>query len=110
VTESLLSSSTIKQQILANSDVSGIRRRSENNPDPQHEQNIIEMADALERMKSVPGWIYLENYMMKVIMDAMLNDSDKDLYKGMINVMHFIDQTIKARDSIFARREKRDNG
>lgn len=108
MSDSLLSSSEIKKQILANSDISGIRRRTENNTDPQHEQNIIDMADALERMKSVPGWVYTEAYMMKIIMGSLLEDRDKDLYKGMINVMQFVDQTIKARDSIFARREKKD--
>jgi hypothetical protein len=108
VSEFSLSSSSIKREILANSDISGIRRRAENNPDPQHEQNIIEMADALERMKNTPGWVYLENYMMKIIMDAMLQDRDKDLYKGTVNILQFVDQTIKARDGIFARREKKD--
>ena len=106
----LLSSSEIKKQILANSDISGIRRRTENNVDPQHEQNIIEMADALEKLRDTQGWIYLENYMMRIIMDTVLEDKNKDLSKGMINAMHFIDQTIKARDTILARREAKDNG
>ena len=64
----MLSSIDIKKQIIQESDISGIRRRTENLIDVNQEQALIEQADALERLTSEKGWIFLEAYMMKVIM------------------------------------------
>jgi len=103
-----LSSPEIKRQILGDSDISGIRRRMENQIDPNHEQDIIDQADALEKMISSSGWTVLEAYMMKNIMGTLLQGTNKELTPGMINTMQYVDQMLKLRDSIFARREKKD--
>lgn len=102
----MLSSTEIKKQIIAASDISGIRKRVENTLDEGKEHDLIEQADALERLTGEKGWVYLEAYMMRIIMDCLLKDEQKDLAKGMINVMQYVSQIIKIRDNIFERREK----
>jgi len=104
----MLSSIDIKKQIIQESDISGIRRRTENLIDVNQEQALIEQADALERLTSEKGWIFLEAYMMKVIMGSLLEEKDRELSKGMINVMQYIAQLIKVRDGIFERRKERE--
>lgn len=104
----MLSSMDIKKQIIQESDISGIRRRTENLIDVNQEQALIEQADALERLTGEKGWIFLEAYMMKIIMSSLLEEKDRELSKGMINVMQYIAQIIKVRDSIFERRKEKE--
>jgi hypothetical protein len=104
----VLSSVDIKRELLQQSDMTGIRKRATLNPDPDFEQNVIDQADALEKMVATQGWTYAETYMMKIVMNSLLEDKDKELAKGMINLMHYIDQMIRARNQIFERREKKD--
>lgn len=104
----MLSSANIKKEILEQSDMTGIRKRAVLNDNPDFEQDVIEQADALEKLTQTKGWVYLEAYMMKIVMNSLLEDKDKELAKGMINTMHYIDQMIRARNQIFERREKKD--
>jgi hypothetical protein len=106
--EPVLSSANIKKEILEQSDMTGIRKRAVLNDNPDFEQDVIEQADALEKLTQTKGWVYLEAYMMKIVMNSLLEDKDKELAKGMINTMHYIDQMIRARNQIFERREKKD--
>ena len=102
----LLDSSKIKQQILQQSDLTGIRKRVTSNFDADYEQAIIDQADALEKMTATQGWSCLEVYIMKIIMNALLEEKDRELSKGMINIMQYIDQVIRGRNMILERREK----
>ena len=101
-----LSSADIKRELLEQSDISGIRKRAEGRAvDKDHENIIIEQADALEALTHEKGWAYLEAYMMSKVMNNLLKNEDKELAPGMINTMHFIDQMIRARNQIIERRK-----
>lgn len=103
----MLSSVDIKKELLQQSDMTGIRKRAVQSTDPDMENGIIEQADALEQLTKVKGWVYLEAYMMKVVMDSLLKDEQKENARGMVNIMHYIDQMIRARNIILERRESK---
>lgn len=101
------SSAKIKQNILLESDITGFRKKIETDF-VNKDQEVIDWGDAYESMTQTKGWTYLEAYMMKIIMASMLQDREKELSKGMINVMQHVDQVIKARNDIFERREAKE--
>ena len=99
----------IKRQILMESDGSGIRKRIQNQTESGlTEGDILEMGGAFERMVETTGWMHLEAYLMKnANLVAMLYETDP-LRKGKaaayVELMQYIDQIIKARKDILARR------
>ena len=104
----MLSSVDIKRELLQQSDMTGIRKRAVLNEDPNFEQNIIEQADALEKMVATSGWVYLEAYMMTIVREYLVEHKHSELVDGIIRSMQYVDQIIKARNQIFERREKKD--
>ncbi len=99
----LLSSSTIRREIFANSDITGVRKKIMNEMSEAQRGDYVKMGDALEQMVNTEGWVYAQEYMMKLIMGSVLNDENKDITKGFINLLHFIDQVIKAKNEIKAK-------
>lgn len=101
----ILSSSVIKRNILAESDITGIRKRLQEKMTGDQEATYLEIGDALESLVKQKGWSFLEAYMMKYIMGNLLTDDNKDVTKGFINLMHYIDQMIKVKNEILEKRQ-----
>lgn len=117
----MLSSAEIKRQILIQSDKSGFKERwLKQPPAPEGitEDEIIEMANALEALSKTKGWNYIESFMLREIdVVGVFYGESPDATKighgkAMIKLMHYVDQTIKARDEIIKRRanEEREKG
>jgi hypothetical protein len=98
----ILSSGNIMREILANSDITGIRKKIKQELTREQRGDFVEMGDAFEKMVNESGWIYLQAYMMKHIMGNMLSGENNELTKGFINIMHYIDQVIRAKTEIKA--------
>jgi hypothetical protein len=110
MSQPILSSGSIMREILASSEVTGIRKKLQQTLTQEQRGDFVKMGDAFERMVSEPGWAYLQAYMMKFIMGGLLTGETNDFTKGFINVLHYVDQIIKTRDMIrekeLAEREK----
>lgn len=104
--ESVLSSSNIKREILANSDITDIRKKIQEKLTSDQEETYLEMGEALENLTRHKGWNYLEAYMMKFIMGNLLNDDQNGYTKGFINLMHYVDQMIRIRNDILEKRRE----
>lgn len=98
-----LSSPMIKRQILMESDITGIRKRIALEITDEQRGDYIKMGESFENLVKSEGWVYLEAYMMKHIMNRILLDEEKEVTKGFINLMHYIDQIIRAKDDIRAK-------
>jgi hypothetical protein len=97
----LLSSGNIMREILANSDITGIRKRIKQDLDIEQRGDFAKMGDAFEQMVQTDGWVFLQAYMMKRIMGDMFGETS-GYTKGYINILHYIDQVCKVRDDIRA--------
>lgn len=113
-----LSSAEIKRQILMDSDKSGVRKRIEQAIENQSmtEGEIIETANALEALTKTKGWVYIESFMLRrmditglIFMEGD-NSAQKGIARGYMELMQYIDQTIKARDTILDRETKKETG
>lgn len=104
--DKILSSGNIKREILANSDITGIRKRMQGKMTSDQEGTYVAMGEALEGLTQHKGWAYLEAYMMKFIMGSLLSDDNKDITKGFVNIMHYIDQIVRFKNDILEKREE----
>lgn len=100
MTQPILSSAMIKRQMLMESDVTGIRKRIALEITDEQRGDYIKMGEAFEHLVQSEGWVYLEAYMMKYIMNRILLDEKEEITKGFINLMHYVDQIIRAKDDI----------
>lgn len=96
----ILSTAGIKRQIIAESDITGIRKRIASELTREQCADYIKMGEAFEKLVQTEAWVYLQAYMMKHIMNSLLLDTDKALTRGFINLMHYVDQVIKAKDDL----------
>lgn len=96
----IISSGSILREILANSDITGIRKRLKQELTQEQRGDFAKMGDAFEQMVKTDGWTFLQAYMMKRIMSNLLSGDADESVKGFINVLHYIDQIIKVRDDI----------
>lgn len=102
----ILSSSNIKRQILAESDITGIRKRLQEKMTGDQEGTFLEIGDALESLVQHKGWTFLEAYMMKSIKEKLLNPDEPNPYtQGFINLMHYIDGMIRVKNDILEKRK-----
>ena len=104
----ILSSGNIMREILANSDVVGVRKRLKETLTQEQRGDFVKMGDAFESMVNTPGWVYLQTYMMKHIMGNLLTGETNENTKGFINLIHYIDQIIQFRDGVKA--QEREEG
>lgn len=114
-----LSSAEIKRQILVSSDKSGIRAKIQQALENQSmtEGEVIESGNAFEAMTKMHGWILLESFMLRRmdITGLIFSEGDtlaqKGIARGYMELMQYIDQTIKARDAILEQeRTKEETG
>ena len=113
-----LSSADIKRQILMNSDKSGIRTKIQQALENQSmtEGEILESGNAFEAMTKTKGWILIEAFMLRrmditgLIFTEGDNSAQKGIARGYMELMQYIDQTIKARDMILDRESKKETG
>jgi len=106
-----LSSAEIKRQILMASDQSGIKKRIQQALENQTmtEGEVIETGNALETLSKTKGWTYVEAFMLRRmdIVGLVFNEKDnspqKGIARGYMELMHYIDQTIRMRDDILER-------
>ena len=113
-----LSSAEIKRQILMNSDKSGIRAKIEQAIDNQSmtEGEVIESGNAFEALTQTKGWILIESFMLRrmditgLIFTEGDNSAQKGIARGYMELMQYIDQTIKTRDIILDKGSKKEKG
>ncbi len=99
----ILSSAGIKRQILAESDITGIRKKIASEITAEQRGDWVKMGDAFEHLVQSEAWVYLEAYMMKFVMNKILTNEGSELTPGFINLMHYVDQVIRAKDDIKAK-------
>jgi len=99
LTQPILSSGNIMREILANSEITGIRKRMKQTLTVEQRGDFANMGDAFEKMVQTDGWMFLQTYMMKIIMGSMLGEPHEST-RGFINLFHYIDQIIRLRDDI----------
>lgn len=101
-----MDSAQLKRQIIDQSEISGIRKNLIQNKDSGITQDdIIEMGIAMEQTVNTKGWSYIEAYLLKKCDPTLIlfGDSSPDIKgeaRGAVNVMHYIDQTIKAKNEL----------
>lgn len=113
-----LSSAEIKRQILINSDKSGIRAKIQQALENQTmtEGEVLETGNAFEDLTKTKGWIFIESFMFRrmditgFIFAEGDNSAQKGIARGYMELMQYIDQTIKARDKIHERESKKEEG
>ena len=98
----ILSSGNIMREILANSDITNIRTRLKKELTADQRGDFAKMGYAYEQLVKTDGWVFLQAYMMKHIMNNMLTGETNEFTKGFINIIHHIDQIIKVKDDILA--------
>lgn len=109
-----ISSAEIKRQILMASDQSGIKKKIQQALENQTmtEGEIIETGNALEESTKMKGWNYIEAFMLRRmdIVGLVFGEGDtlpqKGIARGYMELMHYIDQTIKMRDEILERERR----
>ncbi len=107
----------LKRQILIDSERLGFRKKvaaGDYQDSGLTNDDIVEIGIAFESMTEHKGWTYLEAYILKHADPvALLFDDDnpgkKGEAKGLIKLMQYIDQIIKAKNDI-QEKEKTKNG
>lgn len=106
----MLDSAQLKRQILDKSESSGIRKKllDMRTSEGPSETNIIEQGSAMEQVTAMKGWIFMEQYLLRKCDPTNLLFGQDDPVargeaRGAINFMHFIDQTIKAKNQLLKR-------
>ena len=104
-----MDSAQLKRMILEKSESSGIRKKLVDMREAGLTENdVIEMGNAMEQTVSTKGWNFMEAYLIRKcdptnflfgVEDAMMRGEAR----GAINFMHYIDQTIKAKNEILRR-------
>ncbi len=104
-----LSSADIKRQILLESDSSGIRHQLvQKAVSGKDEDEIVEMGEAIEGVTKHKGWAYVDAFIVRHIMALLADEVTEDqrrtatAYK---RLMQYVDQSIKAKEDILARRK-----
>ena len=108
MTQPILSSAGIKREILAQSDITGIRKKVGNEIQESQYEQYIEIGTAFEQLVQTKGWVFLEAYMMKFVMGQILSQDNSPNTAGFINLMHYIDQMILVKNDVKAKKEERD--
>ena len=103
-----LSSADIKREILMSAKESIVKKKMENPPGIS-DGELIEMGNKLEAVTRLPGWTYIESYMLRRMNLVGLALSDKEqpdqkgIAKGFIELMQWIQLAIEKKDEILAK-------
>lgn len=105
----MIKGSDIKRQILMEAEKTGIRKAIVNQAvTSQDEDEKIEMGVALEEIVGRKGWAYIDaylvNHIMKVVTNDEVSEAERQTAKAYRWLMQYIDQAIRAKDDIEARR------
>jgi hypothetical protein len=103
----ILSSAGIKREILANSEITGIRKKISNELSETQYDQYMEIGEALENLVQMKGWVFIEAYMMKFVMSQILSQDTNPLTPGFINLMHYVDQMIQVKNDVKAKKEEK---
>jgi hypothetical protein len=101
----ILSSAGIKREILANSEITGIRKKINNELQETQYDQYLDIGEAFEQLVQMKGWVFIEAYMMKFVMSQILSQDTSPLTPGFINLMHYIDQMIQVKNDVKAKKE-----
>jgi len=101
-----MDSAQLKRMILEKSESSGIRKKLIDMRETGLTDNdVIEMGNAMELTVQTKGWNFMEAYLIRKcdptnflfgVEDPMMRGEAR----GAINFMHYIDQTIKAKNEL----------
>ncbi len=101
-----MDSAQLKRMILEKSESSGIRKKLIDMREAGLTENdVIEMGLAMEQTVETKGWSFMEVYLLRKCdpTNFLFGTQDPLLMgegRGAINFMHYIDQTIKAKNEI----------
>lgn len=107
----MISSSEIKRQILMSAKDSPIKKKMDQ-PAGISEGEQIEMGNRLEDVTRMPGWIYIEAYMlrrMNLVGQVMSNDTkpeDKGFARAYIELMQWIQLSIERKNAILEKEKE----
>jgi hypothetical protein len=102
-------SAGIKRMILKETDTSTIGQSIAarmRDPDLKNSDDIVEMGNAFEALVEMKGWVFLEEYMIRnanpigLVFQDEKNDLQRGMARGLIQLMQFVDATIKAKNKI----------
>ena len=101
-----MDSAALKRMILEDSERTGIRKKIVDQKEGINADDIIEMGQAMELTVQTKGWNYVEAYLIRKCDPTtfLFGTGDDSLQRGeargAINLMQYIDQTIKAKNEI----------
>lgn len=100
-----MDSAQLKRMILDKSESSGIRKRMVSQESGISTDDIIEMGQAMENTVNTKGWSFIEAYLVRKCdpTSILFGPDDANMKgeaRGAINLMQYIDQTIKAKNEI----------
>ena len=103
-------SAQLKRMILANSESSGIRKKivDMRTVAGMTDDDLIEMGQAMENTVNTKGWYFIEAYLVKKCDPAAFlfgpeNSDMRGEARGAINLMHYIQETIKYKNELLKR-------
>lgn len=106
-------SEELKRQILASSDKTRLKDKTLKSIELGGitEGDVIETGQELEKITKMKGWAFVEAYMLRRMnlignlyeVDKTKQEQQQNVARGYVDLMQYIDQTIKAKDAILER-------
>jgi len=104
----------LKRQILMQSEQTGIRKKILSQHDTGiTNDDVLEIGEALDKLTEQKGWTYIETYILKQadpigLLFAEDNPVKKGEAKGLIKLMQYVDQMIKAKNELISKQRETD--
>ena len=116
--EAKMDSQELKRQILQDAEKSTTYNKIASNlkNNPAVEGELLEQGNALDSLVKQRGWTYVEEWMLRnmnvvgLIMSSTNNAEAKFRAKAYMELMQWINATIKARNAILSKDKENDNG
>ena len=111
----VLSTDNLKRQILVEADKSEMKRVIDENVQGIPEGEILGRGNDLEAVTKMPGWNYIEAFMLQHLNVTGMFFGDKEdpvqkgVGKGYILLMQFIQLSIAKRDEIIEKEKTKEN-
>jgi len=107
-----MDSAQLKRMILEKSELSGIRKRILDEKEGINADDIIEMGQEMEKTVNTKGWNFIEAYLVRKCDPTTFLFGTEDAMqrgeaRGAINLMQYIDQTIKAKNELLRKANER---
>jgi len=111
-----MDSAQLKRMILEQSETTGIRKNVLQNANDfgLNNDDVVEIGASLEDLTKRKGWAYVEAYILKAAnpLGLIFGQEDpvaKGKARGLIELMQYVDQMIKAKNEIARKADKTEN-